>query len=519
MRLNDVLAQRNLRLTMLSGHHQGDRVVQQFFTTDLLDPSRYLSGGEVVLTGLMWRRTPEDSEVFAAAVARAGVSAVGAGAAAYGTVPVDLVEACARHDVPVFEVPVEVSFTTISDAIGATLRIEQATGLAAVVNRHQGLIAALTEDAQLADLLPSAAADIPCWALSATGRLIAGTSPLADDLRARLARTFLTAPRLPHVLSVARNRRYSLFAAGTHPGRRLDAWFLACAGDVTTWDHDRRQAVEGLTTLLALERAHLDRHLRVERRLAAHLLQPLLDGAAPAEIAPRLESCRLDPDATFLALTAGTAGGSPTTDLALTIVEEVARPLAPSAAIAEIGSEVHAIIQLAPTPDGSAPADVVARIRDAARALTPGLNGARIAIGTSAPAIGVAALDGAVEEARHAHRYALTGPEQVAVVASGDLSSHALLLAAVPAEARRAFHRRLLRPLAEYDRSHDARLVHTLDTFLRCDGSWTRTAKLLHVHVNTLRYRIQRIEQLTGRQLRRFDDRVDLYLALELQRH
>lgn len=523
MRLNDLLGQANLRLTMLSGHSQGHRAIRQFFTTDLLDPSRYLSGGEVVLTGLMWRRTPPDSEVFAAAVARAGVSAVGAGAAAFGTVPADLVEACARHGVPVFEVPVEVSFTAISDAIGTALRVEKATGLAAVVNRHQGLIAALSEDAHLADLLPSAAADISCWVLSATGRLVAGTSPLADDLRARLARTFLTAPRLPHVLGVARDKRYSLFAAGTHPGRRLGAWFLACAGDATAWDPDRRLAVEGLVTLLALERAHLDRHLHVERRLAALMLQPLVSGTAPAEIAARLESCRLDPNATFLALTAGTSTGAPD-ELALTVVEEIARPLAPSAAIAEIGDEVQAIVQIDPLPDGdtatvgAAPPDFVAQIRRAARALTPGLAGARFAIGISAPTNGLAGLDGAVEEARHAYRYALAGQEQVAVVSSGELSSHALLLAGVPAEARRAFHRRLLRPIAEYDRSHDAHLVHTLDTFLRCDGSWTRSAKLLHVHVNTLRYRIQRIEQLTGRQLHRFDDRVDLYLALELHR-
>jgi DNA-binding PucR family transcriptional regulator len=38
----------------------------------------------------------------------------------------------------------------------------------------------------------------------------------------------------------------------------------------------------------------------------------------------------------------------------------------------------------------------------------------------------------------------------------------------------------------------------------------------LHLHVNTLRYRVGRIEELTGRDLARFADRVDLYLALEL---
>jgi DNA-binding PucR family transcriptional regulator len=43
---------------------------------------------------------------------------------------------------------------------------------------------------------------------------------------------------------------------------------------------------------------------------------------------------------------------------------------------------------------------------------------------------------------------------------------------------------------------------------------WNRCAAQLHVHVNTLRYRIRRIEQLTGRDLGTLENRVDLFLAL-----
>ena len=40
----------------------------------------------------------------------------------------------------------------------------------------------------------------------------------------------------------------------------------------------------------------------------------------------------------------------------------------------------------------------------------------------------------------------------------------------------------------------------------------------LHLHVNTLRYRIGRVEQLTGRSLSSFEERVNLFLALEALR-
>ncbi|WP_241968582.1 helix-turn-helix domain-containing protein [Streptomyces sp. ICBB 8177] len=45
-------------------------------------------------------------------------------------------------------------------------------------------------------------------------------------------------------------------------------------------------------------------------------------------------------------------------------------------------------------------------------------------------------------------------------------------------------------------------------------GSWVRTAEQLHVHVNTVHYRIQRIEHLTGKDLSRLEDRIDLRTAL-----
>ncbi|KOU04759.1 hypothetical protein ADK86_08180 [Streptomyces sp. NRRL F-5755] len=87
------------------------------------------------------------------------------------------------------------------------------------------------------------------------------------------------------------------------------------------------------------------------------------------------------------------------------------------------------------------------------------------------------------------------------------------LLAAVPADVRAVFSARTLRPLLpEHDRT--GTLLHTLETFLHHDASWSRTAAALHLHVNTVRYRIHRIEHLTGRDLTRLSHRLDLRAAL-----
>jgi PucR family transcriptional regulator, purine catabolism regulatory protein len=56
--------------------------------------------------------------------------------------------------------------------------------------------------------------------------------------------------------------------------------------------------------------------------------------------------------------------------------------------------------------------------------------------------------------------------------------------------------------------------VHTLEPFLRSGGQWQATAGALTIHVNTLRHRLKRVEELTGRSLQRMEDRVDFFLAL-----
>ena len=91
---------------------------------------------------------------------------------------------------------------------------------------------------------------------------------------------------------------------------------------------------------------------------------------------------------------------------------------------------------------------------------------------------------------------------------------HELLIASVPAPLLSSFGERLLGPLKEHDERRNGELMTTLKAFLACDGSWSACASRMYVHVNTVRYRISRIEALTGRDLSALPDRVDFFLAL-----
>ncbi|CAM5226280.1 PucR family transcriptional regulator OS=Streptomyces griseomycini OX=66895 GN=FHS37_002849 PE=3 SV=1 [Streptomyces griseomycini] len=190
-------------------------------------------------------------------------------------------------------------------------------------------------------------------------------------------------------------------------------------------------------------------------------------------------------------------------------------------AVAHTGEEAIALVPLPSVTgehDGSGTGILADALLESVRdPLTAGLeDDGRVTLGVSAAVHSAEGLRGALEEARHARRVAAARQGRVCAAGHQELASHVLLLPFVPDDVRRAFTARLLDPLRDYDRRHRAELIPTLEAFLDCDGSWTRCASRLHLHVNTLRYRVGRIEQLTGRDLSRLEDKLDFFLALRM---
>jgi DNA-binding PucR family transcriptional regulator len=202
------------------------------------------------------------------------------------------------------------------------------------------------------------------------------------------------------------------------------------------------------------------------------------------------------------------------------LAEELAAPLGGGALVAPLGEEIIMVVPLpfraATDPDPAL--DLAARLRDAQQVLEADRSRLRLSVGISAPAVGVAALSGALHEAGSARRLAaVRGTTAISVLTSYEVASHELLLAAVPGTVLRSFRDRLIGPLVSYDQRHRAELLPTLREFLGCSGSWNSCATRMCVHVNTVRYRIRRIEELTGRDLSCLDDQVDFYLALRVR--
>jgi DNA-binding PucR family transcriptional regulator len=102
------------------------------------------------------------------------------------------------------------------------------------------------------------------------------------------------------------------------------------------------------------------------------------------------------------------------------------------------------------------------------------------------------------------------------VVAFEDLGIHRLLLQVPDLAELRSFAGEILGKLGGQERQRGTELLATLACYFRENSSPQRTARSLHVHPNTVAYRIRRIQEITGLQLDHYRDRLMAQVALEI---
>jgi purine catabolism regulator len=95
-----------------------------------------------------------------------------------------------------------------------------------------------------------------------------------------------------------------------------------------------------------------------------------------------------------------------------------------------------------------------------------------------------------------------------------DLGSFALLLSLQDSDALRLFCESMLGPIEADEGHYGGELVRSLEAFIECNGQWEAAARRLFCHRHTLRYRMRKVEELTGRDLTSARDRIEFWLAL-----
>lgn len=122
------------------------------------------------------------------------------------------------------------------------------------------------------------------------------------------------------------------------------------------------------------------------------------------------------------------------------------------------------------------------------------------------------------EEAEEALRVARALAQEEGVAPFSELGVLHWLYHLPPDVAEENTYLQHVRALAEYDAEREADLLRSLEVYLDCGGSLMEAAELLYVHRNTLLYRIDRIQELTGLDLRHPLQRMNLFVALKQYR-
>jgi sugar diacid utilization regulator len=191
----------------------------------------------------------------------------------------------------------------------------------------------------------------------------------------------------------------------------------------------------------------------------------------------------------------------------LAVTTRGARSVAPGSIASPTEPDLGEIVILIPDGDGEGAKRVTKAVL---RELESGLAGFTLALGRSRRVEDPLDLERAFNEAMLALNVA-EGTSDRNELAYDETGTYQLLLPymSAPTELRR-FYEQTVRPLAVYDEQYETDLLGTLATFLECDANVNATAARLITHRHTVRYRFERVKELTGLDVSSTDGREKL---------
>ncbi|HEY3728016.1 MAG TPA: PucR family transcriptional regulator ligand-binding domain-containing protein [Solirubrobacteraceae bacterium] len=525
-----------LDVHLLTGEAAIDLPVRWVHISELEDPTPWLSGGELLLTtGLQLRSVPQQRE-FVARLADHQLAGLGFGVGfGHQHVPPQLVEAAAEVEFPVFEVPYEVPFIAVTEAAFTQLVNEQYAVLRRAIAAHERLERIVLSERGLDALAGTLAALIGAAVLVFDARgeplvqrafrravepeTVAGLqADLAERLRRREARAFLPS----HAEHANRSLALPVSADGAPgsgaPGneRIAEAWLVAIKDSEPLSDFDRLTLHQAVT-IVALELLRGRVAGDTERRLAGDVLAAMVDGELRGlELARRLEPFGLSGGVAAIAVQRpedGRGSPAPVEDELTAALREEAVP----GLVATTGSLTCALI----AGDGEEE-ELFALAARVSRRVCGGLD-AGLRVGVGRPVAG-----GDARRSFHEARCALEalalgigdeqngggGDDSPRLATYKDLGSFQLLLSLQEDEALKLFCDSILGPIEASEGHYGGELMRSLEAFIEENGQWERAARRLYCHRHTLRYRIKRVEDLTGRSLSTARDRIEFWLAL-----
>ncbi|MGP3956548.1 PucR family transcriptional regulator [Nonomuraea sp. 3N208] len=496
---------------LIAGESGLGRIVQRLNVMEVPDILAWVKPHELLLTtGYPLRNTPQSLGRLVADLDERGLAALAIKLGRYvDELPDEMVEQADRLGFPLILLPNDVGFDDILNQVLTDILNRQAALLARVEEAHRAMVQVVLAGGGLGEVTAEVAQllDVSVAAVDGAGHVLATAGP-ADQVAVLRESISREGPPTSPARTSGRGRAFAsvpVLAGGHHHGR-IVAYSPSGAirdGDVGI--------LERAATVAALVVTRQEAVNAVESKYRADFLRDVLTGRAGTieRVTARAKAFGWDlaRPATVLVAELDPDGDERSAqDRLVSCWTAAIRRHDPRGAVAGFSHEVVAVV------DASIDATRVAK--DAASAFAD-VPPATFSTGTSRPSPGAETLPEAYSQALKAARVGrqLHGPGAVAHF--DQLGVYRLLSLVNDTDELHAFVRETLGPLASDDDAENGDLRRTLQVLLETNLNVAETARRLHFHYNTLRYRIGKLERLLGN----FTDDPHLRLNLTLALH
>jgi purine catabolism regulator len=498
-------------LSLVAGAESADLPIRWVHASELLDPTPWLSGGELLLTTGIQLRTEEEERQYIRRLVDHHLAGIGFGIGlAHDATPPAIVDEAQRLGFPLFEVPYEMPFIAITEKAFGSLVNEQYAMLQRATAFQRRLEQLVLDERGIEEVSRALAATIGGTVLIVDGRgepsavadfrrpIPAGAlESVREEVLARNADDGVT-PFEPSHEEIAGRALVLPIPPDVRGGPR--SWLVAVSDGGGLGELDRLILQQGVTVVaLELMRRRVMRD--TERRLAGDILAEAIGGDLTGhDLEARLRPFGVGAKAAVLLFK---LANPPAAE------GELERILVDAGVGALVASQDGSVCAVVDGAEGD-PIGLAARLRDL---LGEDHGEIRVAASRVAP---TEALRLSFHEARYALEVTALANGQAPEVASWqDLGAFQLLLSIQDDEALRLYCESVLGPIENGEGKYGGELIKSLEAFLEQNGQWEKAARHLHCHRHTLRYRIRRVEQLTGRDLSSARDRIEFWLALK----
>ncbi|GLW96708.1 PucR family transcriptional regulator [Microtetraspora sp. NBRC 16547] len=507
---------------LIAGKSGLDRIVQRLNVMEVPDILAWVKPHELLLTtGYPLRNTPQSLDCLVADLDERGLAALAIKLGRYlDELPEEMVEQADRLGFPLILLPNDVGFDDILNQVLTDILNRQAALLARAEEAHRALVQIVLAGGGMREVTAEVAGllDVAVAALDAGGRILATAgdaervAALRETCRA-VGGTLQEQPspgaRVPSgslapVMASDGNHAVVPVVAGGHHHGRIVAF--SASGALTPSDIG---ILERAATVAALVVTKQEAVTAVESKYRADFLRDVLTGRGGVRVAERARAFGWDlerPVSVLVAEIDPDADERPAQDRMLAAWQSAVRRYDPRGAVAGFSHEVVAVV--------GAGIDTVRLARDALTAVSD----CTFSTGLSRVAGGADLLPGAYGQALKAARVGRQLHGAGAVAHFDELGVYRLLSLVNDTDELHAFVRETLGSLAGDDDVENADLRRTLQVLLETNLNVAETARRLHFHYNTLRYRIGKLERMLGNFTEDAHLRLNLTLALHVLR-